>query len=174
MTAADLRRQADIAPNTLTRMKKVQKVTMQVLERICKALDADFGESVEYYPANEVITDEHLDIILSTQGDEKMSDNNNSFTGAVQNLLYSHPLYDYINKNLVNILVLGYSDFTEKFVDYAFEMAQVNGYKLHITLASDVADAKIKYLNARPAFQNFLVLMTKLWKIIMVRYHLTQ
>lgn len=84
-----------------------------------------------------------------------MSDNNNSFTGAVQNLLYSHPLYDYINKNLVNILVLGYSDFTEKFIDYAFEMAQVNGYKLHITLASDVADAKIKYLNARPAFQNF-------------------
>lgn len=52
MTAADLRRQADIAPNTLTRMKKVQKVTMQVLERICKALDADFGEIVEYYPAN--------------------------------------------------------------------------------------------------------------------------
>lgn len=84
-----------------------------------------------------------------------MSDNNNSFTGAVQNLLYSHPLYDYINKNLVNILVLGYSDFTEKFIDYAFEMAQVNGYKLHITLVSDVADAKIKYLNARPAFQNF-------------------
>lgn len=71
MTAADLQRQADIAPNTLTRMKKVQKVTMQVLERICKALDADFGEIVEYYPANEVINDEHLDIILSTQGDEK-------------------------------------------------------------------------------------------------------
>ena len=52
-------------------MKKDQKVTMQVLERICKALDADFGEIVEYYPANEVINDEHLDIILTTQGDEK-------------------------------------------------------------------------------------------------------
>lgn len=53
MTAADLRKQADIAPNTLTRMKKDQEVTMQVLERICDVLDTDFGEIVEYYPDNE-------------------------------------------------------------------------------------------------------------------------
>lgn len=49
MTAADLRKQADIAPNTLTRMKKDQEVTMQVLERICEVLDTDFGEIVEYF-----------------------------------------------------------------------------------------------------------------------------
>lgn len=48
MTAADLRKQADIAPNTLTRMKKDQAVTMQVLERICDVLDTDFGDVVEY------------------------------------------------------------------------------------------------------------------------------
>lgn len=53
MTAADLRKQADIAPNTLTRMKKDQEVTMQVLERICNVLETDFGEIVEYYPDNE-------------------------------------------------------------------------------------------------------------------------
>lgn len=53
MTAADLRKQADIAPNTLTRMKKDREVTMQVLERICDVLDTDFGEIVEYYPDNE-------------------------------------------------------------------------------------------------------------------------
>lgn len=49
MTAADLRKKADIAPNTLTRMKKDQEVTMQVLERICEVLDTDFGEIVEYF-----------------------------------------------------------------------------------------------------------------------------
>jgi putative transcriptional regulator len=49
MTAADLRKQANIAPNTLTRMKKDQEVTMQVLERICDVLDTDFGEIVEYF-----------------------------------------------------------------------------------------------------------------------------
>ena len=59
MTAADLRKQADIAPNTLTRMKKDQEVTMQVLERICYVLDTDFGEIVEYNPDNENFNDEH-------------------------------------------------------------------------------------------------------------------
>ncbi len=59
MTAADLRKQADIAPNTLTRMKKDQEVTMQVLERICDVLNTDFGEIVEYYPDNENFNGEH-------------------------------------------------------------------------------------------------------------------
>lgn len=53
MTAAELRKQADIAPNTLTRMKKDQEVTMQVLERICDVLDTDFGEIIEHYPDEE-------------------------------------------------------------------------------------------------------------------------
>lgn len=52
MTVADLRKQADIAPNTLTRMKKDQTVTMQVLERICDVLDTDFGDVVEYIQAD--------------------------------------------------------------------------------------------------------------------------
>lgn len=81
--------------------------------------------------------------------------NQNDHTSLIQNLLYKHPLYDCINSDKVNVLVFGYSCISEKFVDFAFEMAQVNGYKLHITLASDVADAKNKYLDARPAFCNF-------------------
>ena len=48
MTAAELRKQAEIAPNTLTRMKKDQEVSLQVLERICDVLNADFGDIVEY------------------------------------------------------------------------------------------------------------------------------
>lgn len=48
MSVAEMRRAADIAPNTVTRMKKDQEVTMSVLERICAALDADFGDIVEY------------------------------------------------------------------------------------------------------------------------------
>lgn len=58
MTAADLRKAADIAPNTLTRMKKDQEVTMQVLERICDVLNADFGEIIEYYSDNKHSADE--------------------------------------------------------------------------------------------------------------------
>lgn len=48
MSVAEMRRAADIAPNTVTRMKKDQEVTMSVLEKICSVLDADFGDIVEY------------------------------------------------------------------------------------------------------------------------------
>ena len=48
MRVAEMRRAADIAPNTVTRMKKDQEVTMSVLEKICAVLDADFGDIVEY------------------------------------------------------------------------------------------------------------------------------
>lgn len=47
MSSADLRKAAD---NTLTRMKRDQEVTVQVLERICDVLDADFGDIIEYIP----------------------------------------------------------------------------------------------------------------------------
>ena len=48
MSVAEMRRAADIAPNTVTRMKKDQEVTMSVLEKICAVVDADFGDIVEY------------------------------------------------------------------------------------------------------------------------------
>lgn len=44
MSVAEMRRAADIAPNTVTRMRKDQEVTMMVLEKICEVLDADFGD----------------------------------------------------------------------------------------------------------------------------------
>lgn len=53
MSVADLRKATQIAPNTITRMKKNQEVTLTVLGRICKVLDADFGDVVEYLPDGE-------------------------------------------------------------------------------------------------------------------------
>lgn len=48
MSVADLRRATKLAPNTITRMKKDQNVTLDVLERICETLDVDFGDIIEY------------------------------------------------------------------------------------------------------------------------------
>lgn len=48
MSQADMRKAAEIAPNTLTRMKKDEEVTLAVLSRICKSLKCDFGDIVEY------------------------------------------------------------------------------------------------------------------------------
>lgn len=58
MSVADLRKMAYIALNTMTRMKKDQEVTIQVLERICKILDTDFDEIIEY------ISDHDIDELL--------------------------------------------------------------------------------------------------------------
>lgn len=43
-----MRKAADIAPNTVTRMKKDQEVTLSVLEKICDVLDVDFGDIIEF------------------------------------------------------------------------------------------------------------------------------
>lgn len=85
-----------------------------------------------------------------------MSDNKKDYTGTIQNLLYCFPIYNYINEEKVNVLVFGYSGITEKFIDFAFEMAQVNGYKLHITVVSNDVNTKNKYLGTRPAFLQIL------------------
>lgn len=50
ISKAELRRKADIAPNTMTKLNKDQPVSMDVLCRICKELDTDFGDIAEYVP----------------------------------------------------------------------------------------------------------------------------
>ena len=48
MSKADLRKAAGLAPNTMTKLRRDELVAMTVLERICMALDADFGDIVQY------------------------------------------------------------------------------------------------------------------------------
>lgn len=48
MSKADLRKQAGLAPNTMTKLRRDEPVAMVVLEKICATLDADFGEIMEY------------------------------------------------------------------------------------------------------------------------------
>lgn len=48
MSKADLRKQADLAPNTMTKLRRDEPVAMIVLEKICATLDADFGDIIEY------------------------------------------------------------------------------------------------------------------------------
>ena len=50
VSKAELRRNCDIAPNTLTKLNKELPVSMEVLCRICEELGTDFGDIVEYIP----------------------------------------------------------------------------------------------------------------------------
>ena len=53
MSKADLRKQAEIAPNTMTKLRKNEYVAMPILDRICKTLGTDYGEIMEYVPDQE-------------------------------------------------------------------------------------------------------------------------
>ena len=50
MSKADLRRAADLAPNTMTKLRRDEPVAMIVLEKICCAINVDFGDIIQYIP----------------------------------------------------------------------------------------------------------------------------
>lgn len=50
MSKADLRKAAGIAPNTMTRLRRDEEVTLSVLNKICKTLEVDIGDIMEFLP----------------------------------------------------------------------------------------------------------------------------
>lgn len=48
MSKADLRKAAGIAPNTMTRLRRDEDVTLSVLNRICVVLDVNIGDVMEF------------------------------------------------------------------------------------------------------------------------------
>ena len=50
MSKADLRKAADIAPNTMTKLRRDEPVTLAILGRICMVLECDYGDIMTYVP----------------------------------------------------------------------------------------------------------------------------
>ena len=50
MSKADLRKAAGIAPNTMTRLRRDEEVTLTVLHKICQTLEVDIGDVMEFVP----------------------------------------------------------------------------------------------------------------------------
>ena len=48
MSKADLRRLADISPNTMTKLRRGEEVSMNILNKICSALQVSYGDIMEY------------------------------------------------------------------------------------------------------------------------------
>lgn len=53
MSKADLRKAAGIAPNTMTRLRRDEEVTLSVLNKICSTLEVDVGDIMEFLPGTE-------------------------------------------------------------------------------------------------------------------------
>ena len=56
MSKADLRKAAGIAPNTMTRLRRDEEVTLSVLKKICKTLEVDIGDIMEFLPEPDAET----------------------------------------------------------------------------------------------------------------------
>ncbi len=54
MSKSDLRKKAEIAPNTMTKLRRDEEVSLTILSKICKTLSVDFGDIVEYVPDAEI------------------------------------------------------------------------------------------------------------------------
>ena len=50
MSAVQLREKTGIAPNTMTKLRRDEEVSMTVLAKICKALDANIGDIMDLLP----------------------------------------------------------------------------------------------------------------------------
>ena len=48
MSKAELRKMVGAAPNTMTKMYKDELVSMDLLDRICDALNVDYGDIVSH------------------------------------------------------------------------------------------------------------------------------
>ena len=50
MTAVDLRQATGIAPNTMTKLRRDEEVSMAVLIKICNVLNANIGDIMDLIP----------------------------------------------------------------------------------------------------------------------------
>ena len=53
MSKADLRRAAEISPNTMTKLRRDEEVSMSVLKRICEYLECNIGDICDFIPVSK-------------------------------------------------------------------------------------------------------------------------
>ena len=56
MSKADLRKEADIAPNTMTKLRRDEEVSMSILLKIATYLNCDIGDICEFVKEDHSIT----------------------------------------------------------------------------------------------------------------------
>ena len=55
MSKAELMRIANISPNTMTKIRRSEEVSMTILNKICAALNVTYGDIIDYIPEKDEI-----------------------------------------------------------------------------------------------------------------------
>ena len=53
MGTSELRKASGVAPNTMTRLRRDEEVTLSVLYKICSTLEVDIGDIMEFLPESK-------------------------------------------------------------------------------------------------------------------------
>ena len=53
MSKADLRKASGVSPNTMTKLRRDEPVMLSVRDKICKVLDVNYGDIVDYVADEE-------------------------------------------------------------------------------------------------------------------------
>ena len=53
MSKADLRRAVEISPNTMTKLRRDEEVSISVLKRLCECLECNIGDLCDFIPASK-------------------------------------------------------------------------------------------------------------------------
>ena len=56
MSKADLRKASGVSPNTITKLRRDEPVMLNVLDKICRTLDVNYGDIVDY-----IVDEERID-----------------------------------------------------------------------------------------------------------------
>lgn len=125
----------------------------------CEMLLEDLEMALYYALPSEIAKSKKSSAQWILTDAEKSLDVNidkNSFL-SIQYHLYEYPLYRFspVNDEKLNVLVLGFGNYGQKFLDACIQNGQIINKKLNVIVVSDDATDKDIYLADRPELRNF-------------------
>lgn len=125
----------------------------------CEELRSDLDDALYYALPSEIarkkLAGEKWKLVDAEKLLDKQSENN-----ALKNIgfhLYDHPLYEAAghNEKDLNVLVIGFGSYGQKFLDLSLQFGQIVGKTLNVTVISEDASDKALYLDDRPELSEF-------------------
>lgn len=124
----------------------------------CEELLKDLEIALYYALPSKVARKKHAGEHWVLEDAKKIIDMNGEKNSAlaIQHHLYTNPLYRRNAKeDLLNVMVVGFGNYGQKFLDICLQTGQMYGKKLNVTVVSGDQTDKILYLEARPELSNF-------------------
>lgn len=132
----------------------------------CEELLDDLAIALYYALPSDIARKSHFGerwVLADVEKSLDVNKDKNSFL-AIQYHLYEHPLYQCSSdtEEAINVLIIGFGNYGQKFLDACLQNGQIRNKKLHVTVVSDDLTDKEIYLSERPELADFFNIDTSL------------